>query len=257
MNGVLSEPSTPFNGVFRVLRLVTEHRQDTLRSTHQLIDALSASWCDIRRTEIERNASENHHFNPLCCITIKETDHSKIIGELLDPHGSHGQQSLFLDSFLDLLGIESDGGRWTVAVESGGASGRVDILLRRDNPASVVIIENKVHGAQDRDGQLYRYWFHEIYSRHPHLRYDDAGTSKLFRVVYLPPGGYARPAEWSLRRPADVSYAHCPHERVPMEIVDCRSFQTDVAGWLKKFAGQNLSARLKIFLNFYVEIWSL
>ena len=42
-----------------------------------------------------------------------------------------------------------------------------------------------------------------------------------------------------------------------MEIVDCRSFQTDVAGWLKKFAGQNLSARLKIFLNFYVEIWSL
>lgn len=237
-----------------VLGSVTRHRKVRIESTRRLISGLSDLWCKVRRKEIERNALENHHFNPLRGIKIRETDHSKILGSLLDPRGSHGQNRLFLDSFLELLGMEAGGGRWTVAVESG----RVDILLRRqDDPASVVIIENKAHRAQDQDGQLYRYWFYEIYSGHQNVRYDDAETAKRFRVVYLPPGGYARPAERSLMRPAEQIYASCPHARLPVEILDCRSFQSDIAGWLKKMAELNLSLRLKTFLKLYAEIWSI
>lgn len=248
-----------FVGLSSVLRSVTTHRINQLKSAQRLITELTESWCKIRRDEIAKNARENHHFNPLRSITIKETDHSRILGGLLDPRGSHGQKSLFLNSFLQMLGIDPPDGKWIVTVESGRtvASGRVDILLCRDEPASVVIIENKVHRAQDQDGQLYRYWFHEINSQHPDLRYDDVETAKRFKVVYLPPGSYAFPAEHSLLRPAEAAYANCEHKSLPMAILDCRSFRTDVAGWLKDMAKQDLSTRLKTFLNLYAEIWSI
>lgn len=244
----------PFCGLSGVLDSVTAHREDQLESVRCLIAGLSEGWCKIRAEEKELNQQTNHHFNPLRGIKIREIDHSKILGELLNPHGSHGQNRLFLDSFLDLLGIEPRDGRWTVSVES---SGHVDILLRRDNPAGVVVIENKSNSAQDQDGQLYRYWFKTIFSPYPKIEYDDPETAKRFRVVYLPPGGYARPAERSLMRPADLAYSSCPYDRLPRAILDCRSFRTDVTGWLKKLAGPKLSPRLVTFLNLYSEIWSI
>jgi hypothetical protein len=242
-----------FHDLVQVLNSVTSYRQDQLDATSQLIAQLSDEWVGIRRAEIEENAEKNHHFNPLRVIKIREVDHSRILGGLLNPRGSHGQGRLFLDSFLGLLGIEPRGGRWTIKIESNS----VDILLYRNEPASVVIIENKANKAVDQEGQLYRYWFREIYSRHRDLRYDDAETAKNFKVVYLPPGGYARPTERSLMRPTDPAYASCPHESLPLEILDCRSFQTDVTKWLREIAERDLSARIKTFLNLYAEIWSI
>lgn len=62
---------------------------------------------------------------------------------------------------MDLLGIErfSDNENWTVTAEKG----RVDILLKRTHPHSVIIIENKSNYANDQENQLYRYWHQEIY----------------------------------------------------------------------------------------------
>jgi len=238
--------------LLRVLTETTALRRQLLESSRQLIQNLSDLWLDVRRKDIARNVLENHHFNPLRRISIKETDHSRILGDLLDPQGSHGQGMLFLDSFLKMLGIEPLGGQWTVTVPSE----QVDILLRRRNPASVVIVENKVHNAQDQDGQLYRYWFHQIHSHHPELCYEDRETARHFRVVYLPPGGFASPVERSVTRPQGPDYQSCPRERLPSQILDCRSFRTDVTGWLKTFDQHELSPRLKTFLNLYAEIWS-
>jgi hypothetical protein len=250
-----SAAENTFHGLVRVLDSFTIVRRKRLETTRRLIARLSDEWVAIRRKELERNVRENHHFNPLRGITIKETDHSRILGGLLDPRGSHGQNSLFLYSFLKQLKVEPQSGTWHVTIESG----RVDILLRRVDTASVVIIENKANSAQDQDGQLYRYWFHEIHSRHEHLNYHDPDIRSRFRVVYLPPGGHARPAERSLIRPLDPAYASCPHPSLPMTILDCRSFKFDVAVWLREMANQNqnLSTRLKTFLNLYAEIWSL
>jgi hypothetical protein len=182
-----------FHGLAGVLHIATEHRNAQLASTQKLITRLKTEWVPIRDEDRERNVRENHNFNPLRNITIKETDHSRILGELLDPRGSHGQGSLFLYAFLHKVGIERLGGNWRITIEAG----RVDILLRRDNPLSVVIIENKSNNAQDQDGQLYRYWHDEIHVRHGNLSYRDPDTYKRFRVIYLPPGGYSRPLEHS------------------------------------------------------------
>ncbi len=226
-----------------------------LAATRDFITSLSDSWCKIRQAEIERNRKENHHYNPLRSITIKETDHSRILGELLKPDGSHGQGRLFLDSFLRRIGIDPVEGKWIVTVEQD----RIDILLRRDEPASVVIIENKSCNASDQPGQLYRYWFRQIHQRHPGLRYDYLDLEKRFRVIYLPPGEYARPGERSVVRPPDAAYSACKHARLPESILDCRSFEADVAEWLNELmeSETGLSERLRIFLKLYTEIWRL
>jgi len=224
-------------------------------ATRKFITSLSESWWEIRQEEIERNKSHNHHYNPLRSITIKETDHSRILGELLKPDGSHGKGSLFLDSFLRRIGIEPGDGKWIVTIESD----RIDILLRRDNPASVVIIENKSCNASDQPGQLYRYWFRQIHGRHPSLNYQDPDLPTRFRVIYLPPGDYARPDDRSVLRPPDPGYASCEHARLPESVIDCRSFEADVAEWLNELMASEpgLSERLRTFLKLYTQIWRL
>lgn len=243
-----------FGSLFGVLDAVTTERIRRLESARHLITKFKASWRDIRREDEEKNRWQNHHFSPLRSIKIREIDHSKILGDLLNPHGTHGQKILFLNPFLERLSIEPREGNWAITV----GVGYVDILLRRTEPChSIVIIENKVHYAPDQDQQLYRYWFQQIHTVEPHLRYDEPETKKRFRVVYLPLGGYARPAEHSLMRPADIAYADCPHDRLPSSILDCRSFRTDVVEWLRDVSGRNLSPRLSAFLNLYTEIWSM
>ena len=250
----------PLLGLSRILNSVTSYQQYRLESTRRLIYGLSTSWNNIREEERKKSALKNHDFNPLRCFKIKETDHSKILGGLLDPHGTHGQGNLFLHSFLGILDIEPPDGNWAVEIESGCGDGRVDILLHRQDPPSVVIIENKVHSAEDQEGQLYRYWFHEmykVYEHNPNVRYNEIETAKRFRLIYLPPRGYSRPSEWSMRRPSDSKYASCPYVTLPSTILDCRSFQTDVADWLKKMVDPKRSQRLNTFLTLYAEIWSI
>lgn len=220
---------------------------EAFQSTRDFINGLSSSWCEIRRSESERNKRENHHYNPLRAITIKETDHSRILGELLKPDGSHGKGTLFLHSFLRRIGIDPAPGKWIVTVESD----RIDILLRREHPASVVVIENKSCNATDQPGQLYRYWFRQIFRRYPELEYHTPDTRQQFRMIYLPPGGYTRPAELSLLQPSDEEYEACEHPRLPHSILDCRSFETDVADWLNELVDSEtgFSERLRIFLK--------
>jgi len=223
-------------------------------ATREFISSLSESWLPIRQS-VDRNHLEGHHYNPLRSITIKETDHSRILGELLKPDGSHGKGTLFLDSFLQRIGITPVDGKWIVTVESD----RIDILLRRDSPPSVVIIENKACKASDQPGQLYRYWFRQIFTRYPNLRYDDLCIRERFRIVYLPPSGYTRPTEKSLLRPGDEIHANCDYPNLPQTILDCCSFEADVADWLNELVAteSGFSHRLCVFLNLYAQIWRL
>ena len=224
-------------------------------SARKFITSLSTSWCPIRRAEIERNLEENHHYSPLRAISIKETDHSRILGELLKPTGSHGKGDLFLKSFLRRIGISPVEGNWVVTVELD----RIDILLRRSDPASVVIIENKACQATDQPGQLYRYWHRQIHRRHNGPNNGNPVPRERFRIIYLPPGDCTRPDERSVLRPSDLNDSTCNEARIPEDILDCRSFQTDVADWLNELleSEMGLSDRLRIFLKLYTEIWRL
>jgi hypothetical protein len=234
---------------------ISNQPTEAFGATRDFISSLSESWLPIRQSDIDRNNLESHHYNPLRSITIKETDHSRILGELLKPDGSHGKGTLFLDSFLKRIGITPVDGKWIVTVESD----RIDILLRRESPPSVVIIENKSCKASDQPGQLYRYWFRQIFMRYPSLRYDEEGIWERFRIIYLPPSGYTRPAESSLLRPGDKIYAKCDYHQLPQTILDCRSFAADVADWLNELVAteSDCSHRLRTFLNLYAQIWRL
>jgi len=61
---------------------------------------------------------------------------------------------------MDAIGIkEPYKGTWKVTAEEG----KIDLLLKRYSPFSIVVIENKSNWACDQQNQLYRYWYNEIY----------------------------------------------------------------------------------------------
>jgi hypothetical protein len=104
--------------------------------------------------------STSSDLNIFKMFKTPEVLHSKVLGDFLSPNGVHGQGDLFLKRFLENLGIESPTGEnWQISVEKRN----VDILLRRNHPKSIIIIENKSNWAIDQSNQLYRYWHQEMY----------------------------------------------------------------------------------------------
>ena len=135
----------------------------------------------LKEKGINYKASEKI-YNPieffLEKLVQKELAHSKLIADLLNPNGNHGQGDLFLDSFLKTLGlrdlstydidlckteIRTEYGISTVWDDSKGekVNGRIDIFLRlKDKSGKTIaslIIENKLNGAPFGKDQLEKY----------------------------------------------------------------------------------------------------
>ena len=210
---------------------------------------------ESRKAERERlNRKTSYQFNPLRRIPIHEPTHSRVLGDLLDPRGSHGQGDLFLQEFLRRIGHANPrSGSWQVTVETG----HVDICLWRTVPASVVIIENKSNWAIDQQQQLYRYWFQNIYRNYPELDYDDTAVAADFKVVYLAPSEHKRPEPQSLSRPPDLIDVPGLPDKMPLEPM---SFTLDghLPAWFAECVSQldSENERLRHFLKLYQEIWS-
>lgn len=229
--------------------LAEKGRRDDEERSRSLIQ----KWMSFHRQQIDRNRSEGQLFNPLFLFDIGETKHSQLLGFLLSPHESHGQGSLFLVSFLHMLKVaDPEQGEWQVFVEQ---MGRVDLLLRRRVPRSVVIVENKSHGAVDQMNQLYRYWHRTIHSHYPDLNYASPEVLAAFKLVYLPSGGERPPEEHSLRRPKQASYGKNLPERVPLPLSN-KNFRHDIAKWLTEVRElvPEANRRLRTFLEFYSEL---
>ena len=89
--------------------------------------------------------------------------HSKFLAELLNPKGSHGQGSKFLDLFIqqfDIKNVDSETSKVSVEESIGNKTpttgGRIDILIE-DTNKHTIIIENKIY-ASDQENQLLRYY---------------------------------------------------------------------------------------------------
>ena len=113
--------------------------------------------------DIEKQMSEGAGFNVfrLCGVDHYETMHSKILAEFLNPQGSHGQKTLFLNCFQQQLkdhfkfkGEFSD--TTSVATEVSFDDGRLDILIEDEAKKSICVIENKIF-ASEQPEQLERY----------------------------------------------------------------------------------------------------
>lgn len=112
--------------------------------------------------EESRLRGEQFNIFKVCGIDHYELQHSAIIAELLNPHGSHGQGCLYLKQFMETYGssinistmdeknIHVRREEWTSDYD-----GRMDIYVEYDT-RPFLIIENKLY-ASDQSIQLKRY----------------------------------------------------------------------------------------------------
>lgn len=235
------------------LKIRMDDVQDQRRCVH-LNEILSIY--KSRKAEQEKlNRKTSFQFNPLRKIQIHEPTHSQVLGDLLDPQGSHGQGNLFLQEFLKRIDHpNSRSVDWQVTVETG----RVDICLRHKNPKSVIIIENKSNGAIDQQHQLYRYWYRNIHCNNRDLNYSDASVARNFKVVYMAPSKRKLPEPQSLACPAMLEGLPGLQDKLPLEPV-CFTLDGDLPDWFAACIPQldPANERLRHFLKLYQEIWSL
>jgi hypothetical protein len=209
-------------------------------------------WLDRKQQLDLANTWTGEAFNPLGLIPLKETTHSRILGEFLNPRGSHGQNGLFLECLLLHLRIPvKERETWRIMVEEG----RVDVMLIREEPRSVIIIENKSNDAGDQPNQLYRYWHQQVYLWDRDLNYQDSDVRQRFRVIYLPIDESKRPAPHSLQRPAGWELIN-PEPVIPLP---CETIAfSELVTLFHQMARPLIPAtntRLLAFLDFYYDFW--
>ena len=129
-----------------------------------LEEVAKISKMNAENTKKIEEAGERFNIFPMCGVGDKETKHSAIIAEILNPRGSHGQKHKFLECFLETLrnecgfSIEFDCETANLSIEEPITSGFLDVLIT-DNQNRAIIIENKRPNEDydDRWGQLKKY----------------------------------------------------------------------------------------------------
>jgi len=225
--------------------------------TLAFIDNVIADYQLADKKIKQKNKTQSVLFNPLTFFPIGETMHSFLIANLIDPNASHGQGNLFLKSFLKLLDIEVfENDNWIVTAETG----RIDVLLRRHHPHTVVVIENKSNYASDQENQLYRYWFQEIYlpnqKKFGDKTVEQTTNNKNYQVIYLTPADWKLPSEHTMKRPH--GYDVTLPDRIPIE-PKIWLFNKQIVHWLAE-ASQQLheeNHRLREYIKQYIELWTL
>ena len=157
---------------------------------------------------------------------ISEPIHSRILQFFLSANPMHGQGNKFIHLFLKRIGVKFDeGDEWYSTAEIG----RVDVMLKRFHPRSVVIIENKSNWAVDQPNQLYRYWYENIHHCFDDCFPDFYETHPEYKAVYLVPKKDKIPSDDSLQKPSD--YPTDLPDILPMKPL-VLSFDEEVATWL-------------------------
>lgn len=195
---------------------------DIIEKTISVMNQVVTYSLDLVKYYSDQKKERSIDFNVFYFFKIGETLHSRLLAFLLDPNETHGQKRLFLHLFLKIIGIKKpEEGIWHLTREEG----RIDVMLRRKDPYSVIIIENKSNWASDQPNQIYRYWYTWIYPKD-----GINGDRESFRIIYLPPSEYKRPVEHSLCRPNN--FAHKLPNKITEGILDCCSFDKLIVQWL-------------------------
>ncbi len=214
----------------------------------------------VRNQIRESNRLTSAGLNLIKLFSPGETMHSYLLAYLLNPRESHGQRSLFLNVFLKRLGVENlnqEKENWRITAETA----RIDILLRRTDPHSVIIIENKSNLANDQPNQLYRYWYQEIYKPLSNRNLENKDIFNLshehYQLLYLVPEHWKTPSENSLTKPAELEYDLNLPDKVPM-ICKQIHLRHDIVEWLREcyVLLPESNYRIKEFISQYIEYWT-
>ncbi|WP_177765175.1 PD-(D/E)XK nuclease family protein [Flavobacterium sp. I3-2] len=187
-------------------------------------------------------------FNVLDFFRIDETLHSRLLGFFLDKNANHGQGDLFLKKFIENLGYNDyDEGKWNVTVEKQ----RIDILIERNHPHSVIIIENKSNDAIDQENQIYRYWHRTIYCKNK----EECANNDKYKIIYLVANDAKLPSENTLFKP--INFPDNLAAVVPLKI-ERWNFNNEIKCWLEdclNLIGKE-NYRLKEYIKQYIEFWN-
>jgi hypothetical protein len=185
----------------------------------QSIQHLLNSVSEINRKyeEIARIAGEN--FNIFSILKLQSDEvrlHSRLLGELLNPYGSHEKNELFLELFLTTIGLIKDYSKEqlrkaTVIVEENignisddySKGGRIDLVIKFPEHKREIVIENKIY-ADDQPNQLGRY-YHEYPNAH---------------LIYLTP---------LERKPKPESIGN----KLNPEYIKCITYKIEIKNWLE------------------------
>lgn len=190
------------------------------------------------------------YFNFFDFFLIDEMKHSELFSFLLNPFANHGQGKLFLNIFLEKLEVAySQDDNWQVTNEKD----RIDILLKREYPHSVIIIENKSNWAVDQPNQLYRYWLDQIYYFNPNIDYSNKEYLNSYRMIYLAPNENKKLDNQSITKPNNITIDYLPSV-IPMQI-ETWSFNNELVEIVERgirklnHTNTNLITYLKMYIS--------
>jgi hypothetical protein len=155
-----------------------QHVSDILVRFCTDLSNLKSGYLELRHSLEEDNRCEAFDFNVFSILDrghYEVTTHSAFLAEILNPRGTHGQGTLFLNLFLSELSglseLEINDGDWFVIRECEN----VDIRIENYNSSKAIFIENKIY-SDAHSGQLSRYY--EIWKK----RFSKGGA-----FIYLTP----------------------------------------------------------------------
>ncbi|MFZ2236881.1 MAG: PD-(D/E)XK nuclease family protein [Dokdonella sp.] len=200
-----------------------------------------------RMLDAERQSSDRVRdrlapdFNLVRMMHTSECGLSKLLGDLLNPQGSHGQGSRFLVSFLERFWPKANVDPTTARVNcehairtSEGRVRRLDILVTfpagKSGSAGVLSIENKVWDAMDQDNQVTDY-----------LAFLMRQAPENYRLLYLTGTPDLLPNENSIKDGPRQSAMNG-------DKLECLSW-TCLLPWLSACIGQTASERVRVYLN--------
>lgn len=172
--------------------------------------------------KIAKATGENFNiFTVMGMETDEVKTHSRIIAELLNPKGTHGQGSVFLKLFFEeieeLRSIKDfDFENANVIVEEHigiinkdyTCGGYIDIVIKDKRNKKEVVIENKIY-ATDQKGQLYRY----------------KNAYPKSKLLYLTLDG---------KEPSKESYYHSDENKIDLMDIVLVSYVNNILSWIDK-----------------------
>ena len=173
----------------------------------------------------------------------KETEHSKILTELLNTNGKHNRGNLFLKLFFEYVmndnKIFDENKIWDITAEKG----RYDILIKSSDNEYVFIIENKSNWATDQRNQLYRYW-KELIKENKRI--------KRGLIIYLSPNRNKMPDNQTLESPDNSS------DVISKNYIKVVFFNEHIINWLhecmKSVADEPC---LFFYIKQYLDFWRI
>ena len=234
MSQPLLDLMTEFLGRFRQYR--EAHASNHFSSLQGMLARFTAALPQLQAAESAHDRLYAPEFNVFRILRLGRREVSALtpmLGELLNPRGSHAQGTLFLEAFFavatehHLLPPRSvSSAWWRVQTEKFcGSYGNIDLVVSCPALGYLLVIANKVD-AQEGDRQLERFfgWIETQRFQFPHRQ-----------LVFLTPTG----------RPA-ITHAGLPY--VPL------SYREVITEWLCKIEGEIAAPAVRQLVLQYREI---